>query len=250
MIGGQLSHRRRSALLVALAIVLVAGAVAAGVVFLPNGGTALDQGPLSSPPSKQYKSEQAQRQRRLSAEERHQLVSSVVLFVTTAVERTHPERAWPVVDPALREGLTKKQWRSGNIPVIPFPAASIGPMSVTSVVGHEALVEMVLIPTTSSHLVKKTFIMQLEEHSAQPPRWAVSSWMPAGISYSQPPQQHVSAAAMSHALRSDTLSPLWIIVPMGILLGGVLLLPAGVFARDAYRTRRAEADARSAHAND
>jgi len=249
VLGGQLSHRRKTALLTTLGVLLFAGGITAAVIELPNKSKSVDQGPISAPPSRQYKSAQAQRSRELSAEERHQLLSSVVLFVTTAVERSHPERSWPIVDPALREGLTRKQWQSGNIPVIPFPAASIGPVSVTSVVGTEALVEMVLIPTVRSHLVKKTFIMQLEEHSAQPPRWAVSSWMPAGISYSQPPQQHVSAAAMSHALRSDTLSPLWIIVPMGILLGGVLLLPAGVFARDAYRTRRAEADARNAHAD-
>lgn len=250
MLGGQLSHRRRTALLTTLAVLLVAGGIAAAVIELPNKKS-VDQGPISAAPTRQYKSAQeAQRSRQLSAEERHQLLSSVVLFVTTAVERTHPERAWPIVDPALREGLSKKQWRSGNIPVVPFPAASIGPVSVTSVVGTEALVEMVLIPTTSSHLVKKTFIMQLEEHSAQPPRWAVSSWMPAGISYSQPPRKHVSAAAMSHALRSDTLSPLWIIVPMGVLIGGVLLLPIGVFTRDAYRTRRAETEARNAHASD
>jgi hypothetical protein len=246
VIGGQLPHRRRFALLVTLTVVLVAGGIAAAVIELPHGGMKLDQGPVSPPPPGQYKSEQAQRSRTLSTAERHQLLSSIVLFVTTAVERKHPERSWPVVDRTLREGLTKEQWRSGNIPVVPFPAESVGPLNVTSVVGKEALVEMVLIPDPSSHLVKKTFIMQLEEHSAKPPRWAVSSWMPAGISYSQPPQQHVSREAIDHALRSDTLSPLWIIVPMGILIGGVLLLPAGVFARDAYRARRAEAEARSA----
>ena len=240
-----LPHRRRTALLVSLAVVFVAGGIAAATVLLPHRGSQLDQGPLNAPPPKQYKSAQSQHARTLSIEERHQLLSSIVLFVTTAVARNHPERAWPIVDRALKEGLTRKQWSSGNIPVIPFPAASVGPLMVNSVVGKEALVEMVLIPTVKSHLVKKTFLIQLEEHSSQPPRWAVSSWVPAGISYSQPPTQHVSRAAIDRALRSDSLSPLFIIVPVGLLIAGILLLPAGVFARDAYRTRRAEAEARN-----
>lgn len=246
MLGGQLSHRRRSALLVTLTVLLVVGGIAAAVVEFPHTSRVnLDQGSVSPAPPGQYKSEQAEASRQLSATERRQLLSSVLLFVTAAVERSHPERAWPVVDPVLREGLTKKQWRSGNIPVVPFPAVSLGPIRVTSVVGKAALVEMVLIPDPSSHLVKKTFLMGLKEHAARPPRWAVSSWAPGGISYSLPPQDPPSPAAIARAYRSNTLSPLFIIVPIGLLIAGVLLLPISIFVRDAYRMRRAEAEART-----
>ena len=242
-----LPHRRRRALLVTLTLVLAVGGIAAAVIELPHAGTKLDRSSSSpgSPPPRRYKSEQAQRSRQLSTAERHELLSSVLLFVTTAVTRSHPERAWAIADPKLREGLSKEDWRTGNIPVVPFPAESLSDLRVASVVGKEAIVEMVLIPIPSAHLVRKTFLMGLEEHSAQPPRWAVSSWGPEGISYSLPPQNPPSKAAIAKAYRSNTLSPLFIIVPIGLLIGGLLLLPVGVFARDAYRTRRAENEART-----
>ncbi len=246
MLAGQLSYRRRRLLLVLLALVVAAGGIAAAIVELPTG-TKLDRRSVSHPPPGQYRSEKPQHSRRLSAAERRQLLSSVLLFVTAAVARSHPERSWPVVDPSLREGLTRRQWGTGNIPVVPFPAVAVGPLRVTSVVGKKAIVEIVLLPNPRAHLVRKTFLMKLREQSRQPRRWAVSSWVPEGISYSlaslQPP---VPPAVVAKDSRNKLLSPLWILVPVGVLLAGVLLLPAGVFVRDAYRSRRAEAEARSA----
>ena len=43
------------------------------------------------------------------------------VFLKTAVKRDHPERAWDVVHPALREGYTKASWATGDIPVVPYP---------------------------------------------------------------------------------------------------------------------------------
>jgi hypothetical protein len=239
VLAGQLSYRRRRLLIVLLAVFVVAGGIAAAIVELPTAKR-LDRTSLSHPPPGQYRSEQPQRSRRLSAAERRQLLSSVFLFVTTAVARNHLERSWAIVDASLRQGLTRRQWITGNIPVVPFPAAAVGPLRVDSVVGAKAMVEMVLLPGPRSHLPRKTFVMELREQSAQPRRWFVSSWTPEGISYSLASRKPVPPAAID----SQTLSPLWIGVPIGVLLAGLLLLPAGVFLRDAYLTRKAEAEAR------
>jgi hypothetical protein len=237
---GQLSHRRRRLLFVLLALFVAAGGIAAAIVELPTG-TKLDRSSVSHPPPGQYRSELPQRSRRLSAAERRQLLSSVFLFVTAAVTRNHPERSWPIVDSSLREGLTRRQWITGNIPVVPFPAVAVGPLRVTSVVGTKAMVEIVLVPTRRSHLVRKTFLMELREQSRRPHRWAVSSWVPEGISYSLASRKPVSPVGDAS---NHTLSSIWIAVPIGFLLAGLLLLPAGVFVREAYRSRRAEAEAR------
>jgi hypothetical protein len=236
---GQLSYRRKRLLFVLLALFVVAGAIAVAIVEVPTG-TKLDRTSVSHPPRGQFRSEQPQRSRRLSASERQQLLSSVVLFVTTAVARNHPERSWAIVDPSLRQGLTRQQWITGNIPVVPFPAAAVGPLRVASVVGTKAMVELVLLPRPRSHLARKTFVMELREQPSQQRRWVVSSWTPEGISYSLSSRKPVRPAQLAN----HTLSALWIGVPIGILLAGLVLLPAGVFVRDAYLSRRAEAEAR------
>jgi hypothetical protein len=242
VLAGHLSYRRRRRLIVLLALLVVAGGIAAAIVKVPTG-TKLDRTSVSHPPPGQYKSETSQAPpRRLSKLERRQLLSSIILFVTASVARKQPERSWPIIDASLRQGLTKQQWSSGNIPVVPFPAIAVGPLRITSVVGKKALVELVLVPGPRSHLVRKTFIMELREQSRQGRRWTVSSWEPEGITYSLASRQPIASAAY----HSNTLSPLWILLPVGALIAGVLLLPAGVFFRDAYRARRAEAEARSA----
>ena len=46
-------------------------------------------------------------------------------FVATAVLRNHPERSYDLTDKAFHQGLTKAQWGSGNIPVVPYPRKAL-----------------------------------------------------------------------------------------------------------------------------
>ena len=43
-------------------------------------------------------------------------------FIETAVLRKNLDAAYPIVNQEIKGGLTKKQWESGNIPVIGYPA--------------------------------------------------------------------------------------------------------------------------------
>ena len=61
---------------------------------------------------------------RLTKVERNALVSVAQRFVESAVARDHPERAYEIVGPALRGGLSKQQWATGDIPVVPYPVGS------------------------------------------------------------------------------------------------------------------------------
>jgi hypothetical protein len=176
---------------------------------------------------------------RLTAGEKRRLLSSISLFVRTSVAREHPERSWPIVDSLLREGLTKREWASGNIPVVPYPAVGFDLITLQSLVGSTALVEIILVPKANSHLVRKTFEIQLHRQPRPPHLWAVSSWVPEGVSQAQidvnrPPSPKVIAEA-SHPTH---LSAMWIWVPLGALLAGVILVPVFVLTRDARRSRR------------
>lgn len=45
-------------------------------------------------------------------------------FIETAVLRKNLDQAYPLVNSEIKGGLTKKQWMTGNIPVIGYPAGN------------------------------------------------------------------------------------------------------------------------------
>jgi hypothetical protein len=45
-------------------------------------------------------------------------------FIETAVLRKNLDAAYPLVNQEIKGGLTKKQWETGNIPVIGYPAGN------------------------------------------------------------------------------------------------------------------------------
>jgi len=54
-------------------------------------------------------------------------------FVRTAVRRQDLGASWPLVHPALKQGLSRKQWLTGAIPVVASVAGN--PVPIDPVVG-------------------------------------------------------------------------------------------------------------------
>jgi hypothetical protein len=179
----------------------------------------------------------------LTAPDLEKLRSTIGLFVSASVARHHPERSWAVVDPLLRQGLTRKQWSAGNIPVVPFPAAGVDLIRVESAEDGEALVEIVLAPTSRSHLPHKTFQMEMRRQARAPHNWTVSSWVPEGVSERAVDTTPPDVAAAD--LKARHVSGKWILVALGVLAGCLILLPVGIFAREHMRFRRARAGHRA-----
>ena len=99
-------------------------------------------------------------------------------FILTAVARKHLDEAWDITAPALHQGLTKKQWESGSIPVVPYPVDSLEPvrMSVTRSTATEASIRVFFDPKPGSSSIKaQVFIMQLAKIGG---RWLVTAWVP------------------------------------------------------------------------
>ena len=247
MRGRQLTYRRRRRLIALSVVAVVAGVVSAASLLLPRGEK--PDHSTSAPSAAQTTPQKPPRPIHLTKADRAALHSTISLFVTTAVARHHPELAWPIVAPVLREGLSKRQWSTGDIPVVPYPASGVDLINVQSLAGRSALIEVVLHSPPSANLVRKTFQIQLLRSARAPHGWTVTGWVPEGISDSQfvLEQQHspASAADVYHPTR---FSSTWIFVPLGVLLGGLLLIPAGVLARESYRSRKAEAEYRSSRA--
>lgn len=240
----RLSHRWRRRLRGLTVVAVVAGGLATAVVLIPRGGTHDEQtGPVAAPadtaPAQAPPPKEA-RFRKVGAADRHLIISALSLFISTSVARHHPERSFAVVHPLLREGMTRAEWRTGNIPVVPYPAAGVDLITFQAFTGRRALVEVLLEPVRGSNLVRKTFEAELRLEPAH--RWAVSSWVPEGVSESQYAKNASteSAAVVAAAAHPRHLSTKWIFVPLGALLAGLLLTPAVVFVAQAIANRRAE----------
>jgi hypothetical protein len=243
--GRPLSYRRRRRLVVLVVVAIVAGVVTAAALVLPHGQKPDHSVSAVSPASIAPQKEPPQV--RLTKGDRAALRSTVALFVATAVARHHPERAWPIIAPVLREGMTRRQWRTGDIPVVPYPAKSILLLNVQSLEKRSALIEVLLASPPEANLVRKTFQIQLQRSAHAPNGWAVAAWVPEGVSESQvtADQRRADAAVGYHPAQ---VSSIWIVVLFGLLVGALVLIPAGHFGREAYRNRRAEAEYRASQA--
>ena len=99
-------------------------------------------------------------------------------FILSAVVRHNLADSYPLVAPSLRQGLTLAQWKTGNIPVVPYPTTEIKPvhMSVTRSTRSEASIRVFLDPKVATPDIKaQIFILQMEKIDG---RWLVTSWVP------------------------------------------------------------------------
>jgi hypothetical protein len=199
--------------------------------------------------------------------EDRQAVSTVLReFVLTAVDRQNVGRSWEISAPSLRQGLTRKEWTNGELPVVPYPAANRGlgrwsyvEYSYKGTVG----LEVFLFPKPGSGWSAMTADVELVKgHDGQ---WRVDYWMPK--KFHGPPslsaavqakakKQAAKAEAAAKRSRNDARkaaappappeaetgppkpSNLWWAVPI-VLLAFIVLAPIGIGVGIWYRNRRA-----------
>jgi hypothetical protein len=98
-------------------------------------------------------------------------------FIETAVARKHLAEAYPLVTDQIRQGQSLKEWKSGNIAVIPYPvdAVKYAPMKIDFSYPREALIEVALLPKQGSGAKAQLFAMDLVKRDG---KWLVNSWYP------------------------------------------------------------------------
>jgi hypothetical protein len=102
-------------------------------------------------------------------------------FIETAVARKNLGQAWDIVSPNVRGGLTKKEWMTGAIPVIPYPIQSLdkAPFKIDYSYTDEALLEVALLPKPGAGVKPQMFFLSLRKvGSAGQKRWVVDNWVP------------------------------------------------------------------------
>lgn len=98
-------------------------------------------------------------------------------FVATAVARRNLELAWRLSAPALRGHLTLAEWRTGNIPVQPYPVADATvAYSVKESRADNALLQLTFRPRKGSAAQPGSYTLGLTRIAG---RWRVASFTAA-----------------------------------------------------------------------
>ncbi len=100
-------------------------------------------------------------------------------FVATAVAREDLARAWTLAAPELKRGLTLAQWKTGSIPVQPYPVAKAAARyTVQASQPGVASLRVSFLPPPASSTPAGDFTITLQRLRG---RWLVSSWTPQSV---------------------------------------------------------------------
>ena len=109
------SPKNQKRILIGSIIIFVVGAAAfISMVALRGTGNAF-QSPISTNPAQLVKPEK-------KAPVSPAALKTARKFIETAVLRQNVDASWPLVHVDLKGRMTRKQWDTGNIPVIDYPA--------------------------------------------------------------------------------------------------------------------------------
>ena len=163
-------------------------------------------------------------------------------FVVSAVYRENVERSYDLATPVVRGGLTRKQWRTGDIPVPPFPASAVAVAKSKLVYSNPkvARYEVLLYTKPSAKLLPLLYSIELTR-TGRAGRWLVDYAMPLGGGLSTRPTVYRATPAQrfSDETGRGRLPLSWVLVPLGIL-SLIVIIPLTLGARGWLSRRRAE----------
>ena len=169
------SPRAQRRLLWISAAVFVAGAIAFISVFVLRGTGNAFNSPISNQPAQVAKPE-------VPAPPSKAAFAVARKFLQTAVLRKNLDSSYTLVHPDMKGALTRKQWGTGNIPVIGYPANNTATASFVVDYSYKTsmLLEVDLVAKPGSgvrpHL---DFYLGLKRAGDKPTgRWLVSYWEP------------------------------------------------------------------------
>jgi hypothetical protein len=107
-----------------------------------------------------------------------QALAMATAFVQTAVVRRDVAKSWAMVAPSLKAGFTLAQWKTGAIPVVPFPRAALKSVDLVAI---RVRAKDILF---QANLTSKSVQYQGQENYLElvpvDGRWLVSYYLPKG----------------------------------------------------------------------
>jgi hypothetical protein len=107
-----------------------------------------------------------------------QALATARRFIQTAVLRAHVGAAWALATPKERGGLTRAQWDTGDIPVVPYARKGFSGARFTIARSrqHDILIQVLMTSHTLGVKPSVDFLELVPSGS----RWLVSYWAPRG----------------------------------------------------------------------
>lgn len=179
--------------------------------------------------------------------ERGQVLRVAAQFVATAVIRRHLDRSWELVAPSLRHGFTHDQWLRGDIPVVPYPAGAVGQVRSRLDYSYADRVglKIAIFPKAGLKVRAQSFEMELQNLAGPDhPHWLVSYWAPAGGQGVPDVPADPNAKPVAYSAPKG-IGAIWLLVPIALIVGSILLLLLSLAVRGKVRRVRAERLARA-----
>jgi hypothetical protein len=182
---------------------------------------------------------------KLASADRRAVSTLLDRFVVEAIARRDPGAAYDLASAELREGMTRKEWATGDIPVYPYdPRGSHFPWTLQSLAGKRARIELLLQPRSKKQGAL-TLVLDIVKTKR---RWLVAQIQPVAAFAPEDAPARISAqrdfqpSAASAGADSSRLSPLWFGLPIGVLVVGLISIPLFLIVRNRRRVRRIEAE--------
>jgi hypothetical protein len=168
-------------------------------------------------------------------------------FVLTAVLRHHLDESYDLVTDQLRGGMTREEWRAGDIPVVPFTARdfAFAKSKLRYSHGNFARYDVLIWAKPHATTSSTSFSMELRAVGAGTRRhWLVDYFQPLGGGLSMPANPPKNPLGVRSQPPSATDAPRWlrwVLVPLSIF-SLIVLVPIGLAIRGWRRNRRADRD--------
>jgi hypothetical protein len=166
----------------------------------------------------------------------------VDVFVAEAVLRQHLDRAYDIVTPQMRQGMTRIEWKTQDNPVIPFPVRDfvLAKSKLSYSHGNIARYDVAMLARPQGQTASGIFSIELHALGRDGRRhWLVDYWQPIGGGISTPavPRANPLALRNQTSATAQPLSTSWVLVPLAVL-SLIVLLPVGLGVRGWVRNRR------------
>ena len=244
MLLGLNSPRRRRRLAWGVGLALPLLGAAALIVLVPNTGesleTPIETGTVELPAAPRGAPIE------VTPAVRRRVGETVERFSHTAMVRRRLDEAWTLASPTMKAGLTRAQWRRGELPVQPYPALALDSVAWHIVERYPSslLLDVAVHPKTGSGERVAVYSVELTATGrGAGRRFLVDSWVPLATLGGDlgPAQARTGGPQTPSGLAYDEakLSPAWFLVPAAI--GGLLVLTLiGLVGRGVLVRRRAE----------
>jgi hypothetical protein len=234
LLGSSRFRRRSGWLAVCLA---VAGVVAFVGIRYSNTGHSEPQHFTSEKPQLVEKSPKSDV---FTLAEQKQVRAVAIRFVETAVYRKQVGTSFAITTSGLHEGLSRTAWARGSIPIVPFPEKAVETVRwrLDYSYATEVGLKVAFYTKPASRVDRQVFDISLENHgTAASPRWLVSYWAPSGgvqLAQADPRARPIDMTASKPALGA-----IWLLLPVGLIFGGLFGLIAFLAVRGRIRHARA-----------